>query len=168
MTKILFLDFDDVLNTSETLERGELFERRNIEVLNTVVDRTDPAIVITSMWRLGATVNEMEELLVDAGVHAEGRVIGITPCLTDRPRGAEISAWLQQASLPQSRIVILDNISEMGALNECLVQTDPQCGLVPHQVEEIVSRLNEGPDLAESLHRLADNPSFENRGQPAA
>jgi hypothetical protein len=140
-TKILFLDFDDVLNTAETLARGELFEMANIDVLNAVVDRTDAAIVITSMWRLGATLKELEELLIDAGVNASGRVIGSTPCLEDRPRGAEIAAWLRQWSVPTSRYVILDNL-DMGELNNCLVQTDPQCGLVRNQVDAIVSLLN--------------------------
>lgn len=143
-TKVVFLDFDDVLNTAATLARGELFESANIEVLNAVVDRTDAAIVITSTWRLGATVEELEELLVNAGVHASGRVVGSTPCLIDLPRGAEIAAWLQQATAPISRFVILDNLHEMGALNECLVPTDPRCGLVGAQVEEIVSRLETG------------------------
>ncbi len=139
--KILFLDFDDVLNTAETLARGELFEMANIDVLNAVVDRTDTAIVVTSMWRLGATLDELEDLLIDAGVHASGRVIGSTPCLADGPRGAEISAWLHQSSMPTSRFAILDNL-DMGELNNYLIQTDPQCGLVRNQVEAIVSLLN--------------------------
>ena len=159
-TKILFLDFDDVLNTSETLARGELFEKANIDVLNSVVDRTDPAIVITSTWRVGATVKELENLLVDAGVHAFGRVIGSTPYLANRSRGAEIAAWLQQTSPPAGRFVILDDIPDMGDLNDCLVKTDPRCGLAHNQVEEIVGRLNGG--LVEG------NPSPEILGEPAA
>lgn len=144
-SKILFLDFDDVLNTAATLERGELFESANIDVLNAVVDRTNAAIVVTSMWRVGATVNELEELLVKAGVHASGRVVGATPCLADRPRGAEIAAWLEQAREPVKQFVILDNLCDMGHLDTCLVQTDPECGLVWGQVEEIVQRLELGP-----------------------
>ncbi len=139
--KILFLDFDDVLNTATTLERGELFDRPNVEVLNTVVDRTGAAIVVTSMWRIGASVEELEEMLVTAGVHARGRVVGATPCLEDGPRGEEISAWLQQATLPVAQFVILDDRSDMGALAERLVRTNPQYGLVGSQVDEIVARL---------------------------
>jgi hypothetical protein len=143
-SKILFLDFDDVLNTAATLERGELFESANIAVLNAVVDRTNAAIVVTSMWRMGATLEELEELLVNAGVHAHGRVVGSTPCLTDRPRGAEIAAWLKQARQPVRQFVILDNLCDMGHLDACLVQTNPECGLVWSQVEEIVHRLERG------------------------
>jgi hypothetical protein len=139
--KILFLDFDDVLNTAETLERGELFESANVDVLNKVVDRTDAGIVVTSMWRVGATVEELEDLLVSAGVHATGRVVGSTPCLEEETRGTEIRAWLKQAAVPISRFVILDNRNDMGSFRNCLVQTDPKCGLVLGQVEEIVGRL---------------------------
>ncbi len=139
--KILFLDFDDVLNTAETLARGELFESANIEALNAVVDRTGAAIVVTSMWRIGASVEELEEILVQAGAHARGRVVGVTPCLAEVTRGAEISAWLQQAPVPVASYVILDDRSDMEALQERLVQTDPQFGLVNSQVDEIVARL---------------------------
>lgn len=141
--KILFLDFDDVLNTAETLARGELFEPLNVEALNAIVDRTDAGIVVTSMWRLGASANELEELLVEAGVHATGRVIGLTPCLIDRPRGAEIMAWLDQAQVLVEGFVILDNRSDMEAFTPYLVKTDPACGLVSEQAEEVVSRFAE-------------------------
>jgi hypothetical protein len=139
--RVLFLDFDDVLNTATTLARGELFEGTNIDALNAVIDQTDVAIVVTSTWRLGATGEELEELLVNAGVHTRGRVVGATPFLNDRTRGAEISAWLQQSPQPVESFVILDDRSDMDFLQERLVQTDPQYGLVSDQVEEIVARL---------------------------
>jgi hypothetical protein len=139
--KILFLDFDDVLNTRETLARGELFEPLNVAALNAIVDRTDVEIVVTSMWRLGASGHELEELLVEAGVHAAGRVIGTTPFLADRPRGAEILAWLDQSQVPVEGFVILDDRSDMEAFTPYLVQTDPARGLVSEQAEEVVHRL---------------------------
>jgi hypothetical protein len=138
--KILFLDFDDVLNTVGTLERGQLFENANIEALNAILDRTDAQLVVTSTWRVGATLEELEELLVEAGVHAAGRVVGSTPWLTNCPRGAEIMAWLDEASAPV-RYVILDNRTDMGACAGHLVRTDPRCGLVPGQVDEVVGML---------------------------
>lgn len=143
--KILFLDFDDVLNTQETLARGELFEPLNVEALNAIVDRTDAEIVVTSMWRLGASASELEELLVDAGVHVAGRVLGTTPCLVDRPRGAEIMAWLEQAQVVVEGFVILDNRSDMEVFTPYLVRTDPSSGLLSKQAEEVVSRLAASP-----------------------
>lgn len=139
--EVLFLDFDDVLNTAETLTNGELFAAANVTALNAVLDRTDVKIVVTSMWRLGATLAELEALLVDAGVHAAGRVIGSTPCLADVPRGVEIMAWLEQTPMPVRVFVILDNRNDMGPYRPHLVQTDPRCGLVLSQVDEIIGRL---------------------------
>lgn len=140
--KILFLDFDDVLNTAETLERGELFARRNVQALNAIMARTDAKIVVTSMWRLGATPDELEELLVGAGVDASGRVVGSTPCLEDCPRGAEILAWLQDCPQPVRTYAILDNRGDMGICTCRLVRTDPREGLVPAQVDHVVSLLS--------------------------
>jgi hypothetical protein len=139
--KILFLDFDGVLNTSETLDGGELFSRPNVEALNDIMDQTDVNIVVTSMWRLGSTLEELEELLVGAGVHASGRVIGITPCLDESPRGSEIKAWLEQATVQVEEFVILDNRDDMMTFIPHLVQTDPQNGLVQDQVDNVVSLL---------------------------
>ncbi len=139
--KILFLDFDDVLNTSETLERGELFERANVEALNAIVDRTGAHIVVTSTWRVAATPEELEEILVQAGVHASGRVIGTTPFLEESSRGGEIMAWLEQAPVRVNNYVILDNRNDMEACVAQLVQTDPSCGLAFDQVDEVVHLL---------------------------
>ncbi len=139
--KVLFLDFDDVLNTSETLERGELFESANVEALNAILDNNDVSIVVTSMWRIGATCQELERILVEAGVHAADRVIGVTPCLENCQRGAEIRAWLKQAPEPVMGFVIIDDRSDMETCRRHLVRTDPRFGLVHSQIDEVVDRL---------------------------
>jgi hypothetical protein len=139
--KILFLDFDDVLNTPKTLERGELFDPVNIQNLNTILDRTDAKIVVTSTWRLATTPDELEQILVGAGVHARGRVAGLTPWLPDRPRGAEIMAWFDQARTPVEAFAILDNRTDMESFAPFLVQTDPHSGLIPEQVDQVMGLL---------------------------
>lgn len=144
-TKIIFLDFDDVLNTSKTLERGELFETSKIGLLNDILDRTDAKIVVTSNWRLAATSGELEEILVEAGVHAAGRVTGVTPWIEDLSRGAEINAWLENAPLPVGKFVIIDDRADMEAFSRRLVRTDPRFGLVPGQVEDVIGLLGEAP-----------------------
>ncbi len=153
--KILFLDFDDVLNTSRTLERGELFEFANVQALNKILGGTDARIVVTSMWRIGASSQELEELLIGAGGQVVGRVIGTTPCLEDSPRGEEIQAWLQEFPLPVSDFAILDNRSDMEPCMTHLVQTDPQSGLVAELVPEVLG-------LLEKSGRIFDNPQNGN------
>jgi hypothetical protein len=139
--KILFLDFDDVLNTPKTLERGELFDQVNIQNLNAILDRTDAKIVVTSTWRLATTPEELEQILVGAGVHAKDRVAGVTPWLPDAPRGAEIMAWFQEAKTPVEAFAILDNRTDMGTFSAFLVQTDPHSGLIPEQVDQVMGLL---------------------------
>ncbi len=140
-SKVLFLDFDDVLNTSDNLARGELFDSGRVDVFNTIADRVDFDIVVTSTWRLGATSEELEELLVDAGLHASGRVVGTTPALEGETRGAEIMAWMQQEPEKIFDFVILDDRSDMGSCMSHLVRTDPQYGLVQEQVGKVVAML---------------------------
>jgi hypothetical protein len=139
--KIIFLDFDDVLNTPKTLERGELFEQVNIQNLNDILDRIDAKIVVTSTWRLATTPDELEQILLGAGIHARGRVAGVTPWLPDYPRGDEIKAWFQETRTPVEAFAILDNRDDMGSFAPFLVQTDPRFGLVPEQVDQVMGLL---------------------------
>lgn len=138
---ILFLDFDDVLNTHENLARGELFDPDKVQVLNHIADMIDFEIVVTSTWRLGATAEELEELLVTAGLHANGRVVGITPYLEGETRGAEIMAWLQQPPKPVSNYAILDDRDDMAPLKSRLLQTTPGKGLCEEHIGELVEML---------------------------
>jgi hypothetical protein len=139
--KIIFLDFDDVLNTAKSLERGVLFDTSKIRILNDILDRTDAKIVITSSWRLAATAEELERMLVEAGGHATGRVTGVTPWMEDFSRGMEILEWLKNAPMRVSEFVILDNRTDMESFSRRLVRTDPRFGLVPGHVDDVIGLL---------------------------
>ncbi len=140
-SSVLFLDFDDVLNTSQTLESGRLFERENIDALNHLLDQTDLGIVITSMWRIGATQEELEELLLENGAHVGRRVIGRTPYLEGESRGSEIRAWISDFGKPVEEMVILDNRDDMDEYTGRLVRTSPSCGLHHSKAMEALSLL---------------------------
>jgi hypothetical protein len=118
--KIIFLDFDGVLNHQnwykhrmEKVDHNELydhypfyeFDPESIEQLNRVVDETQAKVVISSTWRHGRSVTELQELLDRVGF--TGEVIDKTPSFyaagTDNldnkinytiPRGCEIDWWL--------------------------------------------------------------------------
>jgi len=138
---ILFLDFDDVLNTHESLARGELFDPDKVQVLNCISDMIEFKIVVTSTWRLGATAEELEELLVTAGLHADGRVVGITPHLEGETRGAEIMAWLRQFPKLVSKFAILDDRDDMAPYKSRLLQTMPGKGLCEEHIGRLVEML---------------------------
>ena len=86
-TKIIFLDFDGVLNNSEYSARlyeagkptsdkfGELFDPAAVERLNRIIDATDAKIVVSSSWRyLG--LKKLQVLWQERGLH--GQIIDMT------------------------------------------------------------------------------------------
>lgn len=86
-TKIIFLDFDGVLNNSEYTARlyeagektsdqyGEVFDMSAVERLNRIIDATNAQIVVTSSWRyLG--LQQLHNLWHKYGLH--GSIIDIT------------------------------------------------------------------------------------------
>lgn len=128
--KIVFLDFDGVLNSEQSLQQlgtrfrfGEL----NVAALNEVLERTRARLVITSTWRAGYTMPEIAGFLERAGGLAK-RVAGKTRIL-DKERGLEIDAWLRAVPYTVLSYVILDDNGDMVMHEERLVQVNPQVGL---------------------------------------
>jgi len=139
--KIIFLDIDDVLNTLPTRERGELFDSVNIAALNKVLDSTSSMIVLTTSWRLSASVEEWEDILVSAGIRAQGLVLGVTPWFDDATRGEEIATWLEQAPFDIADYAILDDRTDMEPCQGHLLQTSPEVGLTDSVASEAIRRL---------------------------
>ena len=135
--KVLFLDFDGVLNSRQSQTfwekrrdqqfwenqmysswEGSLKEYlanefcpialSNIEEL---VDRVpDLRVVISSTWRLGETVETLKKILSPAN-HLATAVIDVTPSLRGS-RGTEIQAWLD-AHPEVTHYVIVDDDPDM-------------------------------------------------------
>ena len=181
--RVLFLDVDGVLNSSdwfkrrpkrtnitksiatqivESLRADHGFDPINIARLNTLVDRADCDIVISSTWRKlgpGESGHEhMRRMLTHRGFKHSHRIIGSTPVLdrvvgsmgllVAQPRGLEIQAWLD-AHESVSNFVILDDESDMAHLSSRLVQTNyHDGGLMINHVHEVVD-LFEGSNFNE-------------------
>lgn len=142
--KIVFLDFDGVLNhakwfhaqaglwNSGPIMRDEdHFDPRAVDRLNNLIDRTEAVVVVSSTWRLHLTVDELANLLQRVGFR--GKVFGKTPELpTDR--GLEIQAWLELHARPDPHFVILDDNADMAHLSAFLVQTSFAYGLQDEHV----------------------------------
>ena len=140
--KVIFLDIDDVLNTLPTRERGELFDSVNVEALNAVLDRTSAMIVMTSTWRLCATLAEWEEILMNGGIHACERVLDVTPWIDGISRGAEIAYWLEHSLCEVSQYTILDDRDDMAPFKDHLLRTTPEQGLTQVLANLAISRLH--------------------------
>ena len=146
--KLIFLDIDGVLNNSAMNHSTELFNEINsidtihgrlspinIANLNCITDTTDAKIVISSSWRILSDLDEMRDILANAGV--TGDIIDFTPELSgDTLRGNEIYryikdnySWITEKNL---RYIILDDDSDMLYWQRNnFFWCDPFCGLSP-------------------------------------
>lgn len=149
--RIVFLDFDGVLNSEAWFRRqyvqtgsaqggwrGSALDPGAIVLLNQLLARSGAACVITSVWRYRG-VRSCRDVLRRRGF--AGRVLGVTPHL-DAERGHEIQAWLDHVSRPVERFVILDDDSDMAHLYHRLVQTDARLGLTQDHVDRAVRMLD--------------------------
>ena len=103
-------------------------------------------VVVSSTWRHGKSVAELQALLDAHGF--TGSVRDKTP--TGEPgtdRGDEIAAWLAQHAV--DGYVIIDDHVDVGALRTHLVQTHPAQGLQPADASRALAVLgrpvNGGP-----------------------
>ena len=167
--KIIFLDFDGVLNTEHYQgllqfqgkpwqdEHGAYFDPNAIKQLERIIDATDAHIVVESSWKyLG--LDAMKELWNVRNL--PGRIIDITPSTTSDEyllnvvlddfcnkmhhcKGLEISSWLSEKGLPNTRYVIIDD--EYVVLESQLsnfILANPYEGITEEQANKAISILN--------------------------
>lgn len=135
--KIIFLDFDGVVNSRETITRnhakGEKFgdydrpDESLVSNINLILQNTDAMIVISSTWRLHGIMH-CKEALHKAGL-LPNRVLGITPSIYNANRGQEIQVWLNTCGEDIESFVILDDDSDMDELLTKLIHVDSRVGL---------------------------------------
>jgi hypothetical protein len=153
--KVIFLDFDGVLNSgpyTDSLKQKVNFKPRElsmdwwaegldpvcVKLLNKLVERTGAVIVVTSTWRLHATLGWLQRVLRMRGF--EHRVYGATERHVGQARSYEIQRWLGTKRLEQ--FVILDDDDKANIAGH-FVKTDPEVGLTVGLVEKAVKILSE-------------------------
>lgn len=160
--KVIFLDFDGVLNNNEVLDdayqlamhlraSGEpndyirvahdyaMVDRVLVGRVQEICECTGAVVVISSTWRILNTLVELREILATKGLKAE--VIGVTPRKMSGYRGEEIGIWLNEH--PEVEFfVILDDGSDMDPHSDRLVQTDCEEGIQDRHVSRAVELLN--------------------------
>ena len=138
MRGVIFLDFDGVLAPIRRWDRYGDLDKACIQVLNEIVAGGGADVVVSSTWRDGKTVAELQEML-----EAEG----FTGCVLDKTppggpgsdRGDEIAAWLAEHTV--GAYVIIDDHGDMGELRTHLVQTHPAQGLQPADAARAIALL---------------------------
>ena len=170
MKKIIFLDFDGVLNTEHYQnllqyqgkpwqdEYGAFFDPNAVKQLKRIIDATGADIVVESSWKyLG--LDAMKELWKIRSL--PGRVIDITPSsISDEYlsnvdldnldasmlhcKGLEIASWLSEQKKQDIRYVIIDD--EYVILDSQLpyfILTNLYEGITEEQANKAISILNE-------------------------
>jgi hypothetical protein len=126
--RVIFLDFDGVVAPIRQWDRYGDLDPACIRVLNEIVAGGEADVVVSSTWRYGKSVAELQEMLDAQGF--AGRVLDKTPIgESGASRGEEIAAWLEQHAV--SGFVIIDDHVDMGELRTHLVLTQPARGLQP-------------------------------------
>jgi hypothetical protein len=142
--KVIFLDFDGVLNSRRFLVRRNLAGRVDDAIdpeavarLNQIIARTGAKVVISSTWRSTDSLDRIISILQSHGF--AGEVIGTTPVLSGS-RGGEIKAWLD-GSRRVKAFVILDDADDLDPLRSRHVRTSDEDGLLDHHVAAACTHL---------------------------
>ena len=136
--RVVFLDIDGVLAPIRQWDRYGDLDPACIRVLNEIVAFGEADVVVSSTWRHGKTVAELQEMLDAEGF--AGCVLDKTPTsVNGASRGEEIAAWLAQNAV--GGYVIIDDHADMGELRTHLVLTHPGHGLQPADVAQAIAML---------------------------
>ncbi|WP_341678729.1 HAD domain-containing protein [Niveibacterium sp. SC-1] len=137
---ILFLDFDGVLHSMQSLE---LFTESHR--LGPVLARfRELEIVISSSWREDYS---LEQMLGYLPPEVADRVIGVTPVWIARSeppwpiREAECREWLRRAEFDPDDWVALDDRGDLFSATAPLIKCDPTLGLDEAAVGRLVETL---------------------------
>ncbi|MFD0675603.1 MULTISPECIES: HAD domain-containing protein [unclassified Paenibacillus] len=144
--KVIFLDIDGVMVTSRHLIQsskyfGYEFDPECIINLREILDRTEAYIVVSSSWREGRTLKQLQSIFEINGLN---KVIGMTPIFDGAIRGREIQEYIKISKGTQQEInhfIIIDDEEEMGDLKEYLIETDFQTGITKSIKDEVITRL---------------------------
>ena len=150
--RIVFLDFDGVLNARALVDRAplplvlgsELLDAEAVARVERLCAEARAAIVVTSTWRLTFDRPALHALLREKGL-ATTPVLDCTPFIPHkRGRGQEIQRWLDAAS-PLEGMVILDDEPDMLHLAPWLVQTSFETGLTDVHAQAALAVLQRAP-----------------------
>jgi hypothetical protein len=160
-TKLLFLDFDGVLNSTHYLNSPSFMEETKdlsdaeiylvqyqymidpeaVRLVNQIVEASQVQVIISSSHRTRYSIGELEEILKSRG--AIFPVAGKIPRIHWVPRGVEIQAFLDGLPQPPDSFVIIDDHYDMVHLKDYLVATTMETGLRPDHVS-LVLRILKG------------------------
>lgn len=156
--KIIFLDFDGVLNHeqfySQRKEHGVYLgyplseiDPQSVQKLNNIIQATGAKVVISSTWRHGRKIEELQKILNYFGFI--GEIIDITPDLGKYDftvRGNEIWEWIKvniSDYFNYNQYVILDDDCDMLYYQkDNFIRVDRWVGITGGDVQNAIAILN--------------------------
>jgi hypothetical protein len=164
--KVIFLDFDGVLNSAasfmaETRKKRKLAEtdpeaakayRVNETLCSTctsnfqrILDKCpDAKIVLSTTWRNLYEMDWLKAKLASYNIDSS-RVIGKTPAMFNRLRGTEIADWLEDHPEVTHYVILDDNSDMLDSQSDKFVQTSWMQGLTLEHTTKAIEIL-EGED----------------------
>lgn len=152
MNKIIFLDFDGVLNSARTIiayGQGMLLPRSRFDdpkfdpvcvaLVRALVEDTGAKIVISSSWRTGATLGELRLIFSLYGWDTQDSIIDVTPSFMNVTRGVEIHHWLENNAW-HDYVIIDDGDGFLAEQLPHVIKTDMYEGLTFQQFVQIGNR----------------------------
>lgn len=146
--RYIFLDIDGVICTQRM--RFDSFDPECMVRLQKIIEATDAKIVISSTWRLHATLEQLQGMFMAFGYCFRNRVIGVTPRIRteqdkedlSKPfgRGLEILTWLKDKEV-EKYVVIDDDSFDIPSHKHVFVKTDCYTGLQDADVDKAISLL---------------------------
>lgn len=145
--KVLFLDFDGVLNnmgpSAVYVNAPDWAKKRHpfiwirddlCKLLHEGLEK-DIKIVISSTWRIEYHIKELQRILNDASPGLGEKIIDKTPVLC-MDRGHEIKDWVQLFK-PEKYVILDDNDDMLPEQLPFFVQTDEKTGLTKEDIKRI-------------------------------
>ena len=161
MRKVLFLDFDGVLNPKwwnrgkPSDKYGVLFEAKAVANLEKIIAETGADIVVSSSWKCMG-LSELQKLWRERNL--PGRIIDITPDYMDEElllnpdlnnddalysRGCEIKGWLSKHGDDVSNYAIIDDMDDiLPEQQPHFVWTNEELGLTEGDAAQAIIILN--------------------------
>lgn len=144
--KVIFLDIDGPMVTerSSTMWNHRLscacFDTEAVRTLNAAVELTSAKIVVSSTWRIGRKLNQLNAIFDEFGVP---RAIDTTPVLKNASRGAEIQAWLRRkiGVYAIESFAVIDDDSDISPFEDNWINTPFTVGLNNSHLGRLVELL---------------------------
>jgi hypothetical protein len=165
--KVIFLDFDGVLNTESFLvhffkimemcsvkrpeakqlrrvliqdDYGNLFDPLCMNQLEWVLEMTDAKIVISSSWRNNG-IETMRSMWKDR--QYKGEIYDVTPYFWGKMRGEEIAAWLSEHPEVTNYVILDDDTDMLESQKNNFLRCNDMYGITNEIAKRAVEILNQ-------------------------